>query len=301
MKSHRYALAAVLACGLSGYASAATVFSENFDARTSGNVTAASNLGTGWAFTGGAFGNITAGADKAYTSAIAGFPGSNDLNIAANSTGSADPAIDATTLLTASFDAVQVDSANATTLSMDIGGYGSNNSRTFKAMTVRGLSSTGDEVFEAWIGFGSGNNTRFIYAREAGDTNYTLGANDNASNPAGTAVVTNIAGDWNGTNTGTKPGGLDTLTMSIQNNQVTYGFASGGAVQGTLGGTLTFGINSAASDLAQLEFVGFDNLGSQNRGYWLDNISVNGTLVPEPSSLAMLGLGGLALLRRRRA
>jgi hypothetical protein len=38
--------------------------------------------------------------------------------------------------------------------------------------------------------------------------------------------------------------------------------------------------------------------GPQNKGYWLDNLNV--TSVPEPSSAALLGLGGLALMLRRR-
>ena len=33
---------------------------------------------------------------------------------------------------------------------------------------------------------------------------------------------------------------------------------------------------------------------------YIDNIIVNATVVPEPTSLALLGLGGLALVRRRR-
>jgi hypothetical protein len=35
--------------------------------------------------------------------------------------------------------------------------------------------------------------------------------------------------------------------------------------------------------------------------YWLDSFSVTGTAIPEPTSLSLLALSGLALLRRRRA
>ncbi|MCG8509392.1 MAG: PEP-CTERM sorting domain-containing protein [Rhodospirillales bacterium] len=39
--------------------------------------------------------------------------------------------------------------------------------------------------------------------------------------------------------------------------------------------------------------------GSRAEGY-VDDVSIQGTLVPEPASLALIGLGGLAMLSRRR-
>jgi len=46
-----------------------------------------------------------------------------------------------------------------------------------------------------------------------------------------------------------------------------------------------------------IEFIGDTNAGSEN--FYVDNVEVTG--VPEPASIALLGLGGLALLRRRSA
>ncbi len=40
--------------------------------------------------------------------------------------------------------------------------------------------------------------------------------------------------------------------------------------------------------------------GSSAKSLWADNLGIVGTAVPEPSSIALLGLGGLALIRRRR-
>ena len=164
-------------------------------------------------------------------------------------------------------------------------------------MTIRGLSSTGDEVFEAWVGFGSGNTTRFVYARGAGDTTYTRTAT-NAGNPAGTLIYNQISGDWNGTNNASKPGGMDTLTIEVVDGLVTYGLSTGNA-----GSTLTFAQNSGATDLARLEFASLNNRIGENAGFWLDNITVNSTFapVPEPGSAVLLGVLALAgLVRCRR-
>lgn len=74
----------------------------------------------------------------------------------------------------------------------------------------------------------------------------------------------------------------------------------------TLGGA---GANVSSSDFLiadgdSLTFflVGTQNSGGATRLWGFDNISVSGTTipVPEPSSTALLGLGGLALILRRR-
>lgn len=44
----------------------------------------------------------------------------------------------------------------------------------------------------------------------------------------------------------------------------------------------------------------FDPDGGLNQGIWFDELSLSSAPVPEPSSLALIGLGGLCVLRRRR-
>ncbi|WP_411846213.1 hypothetical protein AAFN60_00600 [Roseibacillus persicicus] len=309
MKSTRptFALLTLLSSGLlSSGATAALVFSSNFDNGTSGAVDAIADLGTpavgSFAFENPAtasYGFVSGGTDRAFTT---GNDGNTRITIAGadgplNTAFQASPG---TTFgsqtpdnrLYANFAASSLTGGNGATVSFDVGSYGTQNSGAFKAMVIRGLSSTNDEVFETWIGMGSSGGTRFVYAREAGDTTYLRTANG-AGTPAGTRVYSGMPG-WNSTNNASAPGGMATITISIQDGMVTYGASAGNP-----GGTLTFGQNSGATDIAQLEFSSVNFNQGGNSGYWLDNVTVN-TVVPEPSAALLGGLGFLVLLRRRR-
>jgi MYXO-CTERM domain-containing protein len=80
----------------------------------------------------------------------------------------------------------------------------------------------------------------------------------------------------------------DTLDydISIFNGTTTVSLADRGW-RSTLDGTGT-----------DLVFLGKQNLGTDNFAYGVDNISVS--VIPEPGALALFGLAGLAMLRRRR-
>lgn len=82
---------------------------------------------------------------------------------------------------------------------------------------------------------------------------------------------------------------LLTLEASNQPAQV-----DGGWVEWS--GTFTTGAAPAGVGQAlRIELTNGTNVG------WFDNVRLDASPVPEPGSLALLGLGGLALLRRRRA
>jgi hypothetical protein len=67
----------------------------------------------------------------------------------------------------------------------------------------------------------------------------------------------------------------------------------------SLAGLADFTLDAGETAIFQLEFTSGTGSGGGHH-LFLDNVAISGALVPEPSSLALLGFGGLALLRRRR-
>lgn len=67
------------------------------------------------------------------------------------------------------------------------------------------------------------------------------------------------------------------------------------------------GVAFSATGLGNRDGGTFDDIASvqltsvgTNHGIWIDNLVVTGTIVPEPSSVALIGLAGLGLLVRRK-
>ena len=109
-----------------------------------------------------------------------------------------------------------------------------------------------------------------------------------------------------------------TFNYAFQNNHnQTAHLASSLDSYGSVIGTAAASFNSSyplrTIDLSGVEFQDLgsitfrlsltDDNGSSSRGHYVDNLVLSGdvTLIPEPASLALLGLGGLCMLSRRRS
>lgn len=87
-----------------------------------------------------------------------------------------------------------------------------------------------------------------------------------------------------------QPGVMQTFNITLDGSTLTYG-AEGLASQSTT-------VLNSQVQLSSVRWAITGTGNGQNQGFWLDNVSVE--TVPEPSSAALLGLGGFALILRRR-
>lgn len=131
--------------------------------------------------------------------------------------------------------------------------------------------------------FSSADVRSLIQAYSFSDGVHTLtGANSSLDQPV--AITTNSAGEiisWKTLAETPDPGGVSQQQVRIESENATFEVDTGTLIECTNFST-TFGCNGFSSDLGRRQ---------GNAGSW--------TLVPEPASGAMLGLGLIALGRRR--
>jgi hypothetical protein len=122
--------------------------------------------------------------------------------------------------------------------------------------------------------------------RQVSDDTIIWDPGENMTGANKTAMPTATGLSWNGPGLHGDPGGLNGNTWQNTASETLFTFTIDAS---------TFGAGSAG------EAIYLDIDGSGFRGFHIDNVVLTLTdPVPEPSSTALLGLGGLALILRRR-
>ncbi len=159
------------------------------------------------------------------------------------------------------------------------------------------FSSTIDIQFDmAYSRSGAGKSLAMIgYA--ADDTTEIFRLNWDLSN--GTTPITGVANPTNlvigtlpsfaSSTNPYDPSSLQTFNVTLDGTALTY------AASGLTSQTTT--ILNSGTELSSIKWE-ITGASANAQGFWLDNVSVE--TVPEPSSLALIGLGSLALILRRR-
>lgn len=289
---------------------AGTIFQADFNASAPGAITSTTTLNDGttvgsWSFenaTNGYCGGISLGSDRAaafahHSGGIANMtildsPGTSVTNFGVAEV--VDPTLPGVTKVIANLSEPGTFSGGTVaTVKFDWGMFGTSSSGAFKHSYVRGLSSTGQELFELLFVNGSANTTRTIFVRGIDDDSITLISASNGT-PEGTEILTNILSTSNRTNLDGTPSAMLAVTISIDNGNVTYALEQSGGPSVTTNG---FALNTpAATDIATLEFCEIWNSGvdGQNKGFWLDNVkvtSVNASDVLAPDTLTVTATG----------
>ncbi|BDS05180.1 hypothetical protein NT6N_02200 [Oceaniferula spumae] len=149
------------------------------------------------------------------------------------------------------------------------------------------IGSTGSVSFlKAWISISddTGSSSLINFVGVGGSLTFTGGFGGGTNDGAGTVRLYDSFGD--GGNDGTLGTGADETINSL-----------------IAGGNLGDVNDWASATYEDLWNIGLLQRNGANSGTFTDNFVVNGgtlTAVPEPSSVALLGLGGLALIMRRR-
>lgn len=293
---------------LTSHASAVLVFSHDFQDGTNGEVTSAGTLGTpaagNFSFSGSPVGSIRSNPAGTVRALAVGHSSNNVANMADMQSNTA--------TYSGSFPETQVADAGggdrvfanfseagsftgageSTSISFRTASFGNSNTGAFKYTFVRGLDSSDAEVFELLIVAGSGSATREAFARGPSDDSTTLTAASSGT-PQGTKLVDAAAFGLNSTG---NPPSMWNIGITLENGMVTYDINAAGGVTSTASNGTALPINSAATDLAKIEFSSVWNasVDAQNKGYWVDDLVVNATpvmaAIPEPSSLLAFGL-----------
>ncbi|QDU35241.1 hypothetical protein KS4_33220 [Poriferisphaera corsica] len=144
------------------------------------------------------------------------------------------------------------------------------------------------------IGFRNGATPLFEMGRYNGllDTSYAARAvNFPGANPSWVQLSTEGATEgWH----------LLEAIFTLDNVNVTIDLGSDGTIDGTLDIALDETLWAASPGFVEVRMGGPSGLSSAGGGLAYDNIKLETIAVPEPASLALLGLGSLAFMRRRK-
>ncbi|MBT7170143.1 MAG: PEP-CTERM sorting domain-containing protein [Phycisphaerales bacterium] len=169
---------------------------------------------------------------------------------------------------------------NAVTVSFDMGiAY----TGTARELTMTGYAANGTtKVFEMiW----DQKTLRFAYVENSGTT---MMWGDDSLRLAETIAATGAY----------DPALMATFTVILDGTDLTYNCtAEQSSSDVTTSGDIGVTVLNSTTELSSIRFA-ISGTSSNDQAIWLDNVEVQG--VPEPATMSLLALGGMAMLRRKK-